>query len=130
MFPMGTLLFQASQPDRSGKDMLVSIDTIKCFLDKIGERYSFNKKPDSQVEKKMSPGPSVNEVMETIMKDENEPSTQDQFGNATDEDGLMELFDQISSLMSLMSDWLELDTTIVINEASLQGKSATYQITI
>ena len=50
MFPMGTLSFQASQPIRSGNDMLVSIDTIKCFLGKIGERYSFKKKPDSQIE--------------------------------------------------------------------------------
>ena len=32
MFPMETLLFQASQPVRSNKDMSVSIDTIKCFL--------------------------------------------------------------------------------------------------
>ena len=34
IFPMGTLSFHESQPVRSGKDMLVSIDTIKCFLEK------------------------------------------------------------------------------------------------
>ena len=47
MLPMEALSFQASQPIRSGKDILVSIDTIKCFLGKIGERDSFKKKPDS-----------------------------------------------------------------------------------
>ena len=31
-FQLYTLSFQVSQPIRSGKDMLVSIDTIKCFL--------------------------------------------------------------------------------------------------
>ena len=51
-------------------------------------------------------------------------------GNVTDEDGLMELFDQFSGLKSLMSDLLESDPTIVISEASLQGKSTTYQIII
>ena len=56
------------------------------------------------------------------MADENEPSTQDPNSNATDEDGLMELFDPFSSFISLMSDCLELDTTIIISEACLQGK--------
>ena len=42
----------------------------------------------------------------------------------------MELFNQFSGLMSPMADWLEPDITIVNSEASLQGKSATYQITI
>ena len=42
-FPAGTLSFQASQPIRSGKDISVSIDTIKWFLGKIGEKHSFKK---------------------------------------------------------------------------------------
>ena len=49
-FPMGTLSFQTSQPIRSSKDMSVSPDTIKCFLSKIEERYSFKKKMESQHE--------------------------------------------------------------------------------
>ena len=32
MFPMVYLSFQASQPIRSSKDMLVNIYMIKCFL--------------------------------------------------------------------------------------------------
>ena len=94
MFPMGTLSFQASQPIRSGKH------TIKCFLAKIGERYSFKKKQDSQIKQKTSTESSVNEVMETIMADENEPSTQDPTGNVTDEDSLVGLYDQFSGLTS------------------------------
>ena len=42
--------------------------------------------------------------METIMADENAPSIQDPIGNATDEDGLMELFDQFSNLTSPILD--------------------------
>ena len=57
--------------------MSVSIDTIKHFLGKIRVRYNFKRKPDSQVEQKISTKSSVNEVMETIMVDENEPSTWD-----------------------------------------------------
>ena len=32
IFPMGTLSFPASQPIRSGNDMLVGMETIKCFF--------------------------------------------------------------------------------------------------
>ena len=56
------------------KDMLLNSDTIKSFLSKIGERYSFIRKLESQVEKKISTESSVNKVMETIMADENELS--------------------------------------------------------
>ena len=34
MFPVETVSFQAYQPIRSGKDMSVSTDTIKCFWEK------------------------------------------------------------------------------------------------
>ena len=68
--------------------------------------------------------------METLMAGKNNPSTQVQIGNTWEEDDLMKLFDQFSSLMSPVSDWLELDTAIIINEASLQGKRVTYQVTI
>ena len=35
IFAMGRLSFQASQPIKSGKDVLISIDTIKHFLEKL-----------------------------------------------------------------------------------------------
>ena len=74
------------------------------LLGKIGQRYSFKKKLDNQHDKTISRKPSVNEVMETIMAGENDPSTQDPIGHVADEDGLMEPFDQFSSLTSLVSD--------------------------
>ena len=87
MFPMGTLLFEVSQPIKSGKGMWVSIDTFNVFLGKIGGRYNLKKKEDSQIEKQISMEPYVSKVMETIMAQEYESSTQDPIGNATDEDG-------------------------------------------
>ena len=74
----------------------------------------------------ISSEPSVNKVMETIITGKNDSSTQVSIGNVTDEDGLMELFDQFSGLMSPMSDWLKLDNTVIITEASLQGKTTTH----
>ena len=60
---------------------------------------------------------------------EGNPATQNQADNVVNKDGLMELFDQFSGLVSPMLGWLELYTTIFIIEASLQ-KSTTYQVTI
>ena len=129
-FIRGTLSFQASSVTiQSSKGTSVSIDTIKWFLGKIGERYRFKKNPESHHENTTSSESSVNKVMEAMMAGDNDPSTQDPVWNVTDEDGLLELFDQFSGLMLLMSDCLEPDT-IVITEATLQGKCATYMVTI
>ena len=100
----GTLSFLASQPIRSSKDMLVSIDTIKHFLSKIGEMFSFKKKQESQHENAASSESSVSEVMEAVMTNENDPSSQDAVCNVIDEHELKELFDQFSGLMSPMLD--------------------------
>ena len=64
------------------------------------------------------------------MAGKNDPSTKEPIGKVKDEDGLMELFNQFPSLTSNKLGWLEPDTAIVISEASLQGKSAMYQVTI
>ena len=84
--------------------MSVGIDTIKCFLGKLAEKYRFKKKSDSQHENTILMEPSVNEVMQTIMAGENDLATQDPIGNVTDEDALMELFDQFSGWMSPVLD--------------------------
>ena len=84
--------------------MSVSIDTIKCFLEKIREKNSFKKKPESQHESRTSSEASVNEVLEAVMSYKDDPSTKDQVCYATDEDGLMEPFDPFSRLMSSISD--------------------------
>ena len=56
------------------------------------------------------------------MAGENDLSTEDLTANATDGDGLIEVFDQFSGLTSFMLDCLELDTTVVISETSLREK--------
>ena len=84
--------------------MPISIDTIKCFWGRIGDRYSFQKKPESQHDNRASSGSSVNDVMEAKMAGENDPSTQDSVCNVTNEDGLMELFDWFTGLMLPLSD--------------------------
>ena len=129
MFQMGTLSFQTSQLTRSSKDIQEVLTPSKCFLGKLGDRYSFKKKQETQHDGTPSSVASVNDIMEAVMVWENNPSTQDSVQNATDEDGLMELFDQFSGLMSPMLDWLDLDT-VVISEVSLQGKCTTYQVTV
>ena len=60
--------------------------------------------------------------METIVAGENETPKQDPIGDATDEHSLIELFNQFSGFMSLVLEWTELDTSIVISKASLQGE--------
>ena len=120
IFPIRTLLFQTSHLIRWSKDMLARID-MKCFLGKLGERYSFRKKLESQHENTASSASAVNEVMEAVMACEDDPSVQDPVCNITDEDGSMELFDQFSGLMSPMLNWL-VPNTVAINKVSLQGK--------
>ena len=68
--------FQASHPVKSSKDMLVSIDTIKHFLSKLGEQYSFQKKPETQHDSASSSEESVNEVVQAVMAWKNDPLTQ------------------------------------------------------
>ena len=84
--------------------MSVSIDTNECFWGKIGERYSFKEKLDSQHENPILAELSVNEVMETIMAGKNDPSTWDPTGNVTDKDNLRDCSRLFSSLMSTVSD--------------------------
>ena len=66
--------------------MSLSINTIKHFLGKIGEKYSFKKKSNNHGSPK-SPESTVNEVMESITTNENYPASQEPMSNATDEDG-------------------------------------------
>ena len=99
IFPMGILSFQVSQPIRSGKDVSVSIDTIKNFLGKLGERDSLQKKLETQHDSAPSSEESANEVMQSVMTLENDPLTQDLSHSVAGEPDLMELFDQFSRWM-------------------------------
>ena len=82
--------------------MSVGIDTIKCFIGKIGGKYSFKKKSNNQ-EIKIPQETTVNEVMESIMTNGHYPASEEPISDVTDEDDLMKLFDQLSGLMSPMS---------------------------
>ena len=104
MFSMETLSFQMSQPIRSSKDILVSIDTIKHSLGKRGERYSFKKKSESKQESTTSSEASVDEVMEAVMACEDEYLTQEPVHSTTDEDGWIKLFYKVSRFMFPMLD--------------------------
>ena len=114
---------------RSADNMIFSIYTIKHFIGKIGEKYSFKKKSNHQENPKLLET-TVNKVMESIITNENHSASEEPISDATDEDDLMKLFNQLSVLMLSMSYWLELGTTIVISEASLQGKGTTYEVKI
>ena len=48
--------------------MLVCINAIKCFLGKLGEKYSLQKKLETQHDSAPSIEESVNDVMEAMMK--------------------------------------------------------------
>ena len=75
--------------------MLVSFDTLNTFWENKRE-VELQEGSRQSIIKYVSSESSVYKVMETIMIDDNEPSTQDPISNVTDEDGLMELFDQFS----------------------------------
>ena len=82
---------------------MVSVDTIKCFIGKIGEEYSFKKKLNNQGNPN-SPEPTINENMETITTNEIYPSSEEPISNVMDGDGLMKLFDQFHCLVSPLSN--------------------------
>ena len=88
IFPTGNLSFQASQPIRSGKDMAVSFGQDSREVQLLEETRQPSRKEN------------CNWSDETIMADEIKPSIKDLLGNARDEDGLIELFDQFSGLTS------------------------------
>ena len=63
---MGTLSFQASHKIESNDDISLSINSIKCFLGKMDEKYSLKKKPDKPPKDLKSPDITINEITEAI----------------------------------------------------------------
>ena len=70
MFPTGILSFGVAQQIKSSNGISFSINTIKCFLGKIGKKYILKKKPDNISEDLQSMEATVNETMETITTNE------------------------------------------------------------
>ena len=77
-----------------------------------------------------APEATINETMETITTNENNTDSDKPTHESTVEEDLMSLFKQYSSFTPPISDWLGADATVVISEASIQGMSTTYHITV
>ena len=130
MFLTGTLSFQASKQIRSYGDLSVCASTIKYFLPKKGDKYCFKKKSKNQHENPKSVEATINEVFESITTNINYPASQEPLSKPNNEDDLIQLFDQLFSLMLPRSDRVEPVATVDISKAFLQGKETTYQVTI
>ena len=76
------------------------------------------------------PEPTVNEIMETITTDENNTNSKELIHEPPNEEEQMNLLEQYSNFTPTTPDWQGADTTVVISEASIQGKSATYHVTV
>ena len=83
------LSFQVSLQTRSFDDLLLSINTIKCFYGKMGEKSSFKKKTNNLHESLESPEATVNDIMESITMKENYPTSQEPKSDSTVEDKLI-----------------------------------------
>ena len=104
-FPTGTLSLQASQPTKAGDKISLSVNTIKHFLGKIGEKDALQKKSNTPSNTPMSPDVAINEVMETIsMTNDNHTDKTEPVNKTVDEDDLLSLTDQYSEFISPTSD--------------------------
>ena len=65
-FTAGTLSFQASHQIKPGNDISLSVNTVKHFLSRKGEKYTLQKKLNTSSDAPNSQDVMVNEVMETI----------------------------------------------------------------
>ena len=99
------------------------------FSWKNRRKIKLQKEINNQHESPKSLEATVNKVMQCITY-ENYPVSQEPVSDSTDEDDLMRLFHQFSGFMHPVSDWLELDTIIVISKTALEGKSTIYHVTI
>ena len=73
----------------------------------------------------------VKEVMETVtVTDDEQADTAESANKTADEEDLLNLFNQYPDVMSSISDWLFKDIDVIINEASSEGISAEYSITM
>ena len=72
--------------------MLANSNAIKCFLGKLGEMYSLEKKPETQHDSAPSLEEFVNEVVQAVITKENDPSTLDSSYRVAVEDNLWTCF--------------------------------------
>ena len=65
-FPTGTMSFQVSQQIKPGDDISFSVNTIKHFRSRIGEKYALQKKTNTLWDATKLQDIVIHEVMETI----------------------------------------------------------------
>ena len=65
-FSTDTISFQVSKQVKSGDDISSTVNMIKSFLSKKGEKYTLQKKSNTLSEISKSQGAAVHEVMDTI----------------------------------------------------------------
>ena len=83
-----------------GDDISLSVNTIKHFYGKLGEKYTFQKKSTTPSDPPKSQNLTVNEIVETItMTDDKLIDTLESLYKVVGEENLLSLFDQ-------NSDWL------------------------
>ena len=68
--------------------------------------------------------------MEIITTKENNTGSKEPTNKPSNEEDLINLVEQYSSLTQPTSDWLGTNVTVVITEASIQGTSTTYHVTV
>ena len=90
------------QQIKSNNDISLSINTIKCFLRDIGEKYSLTKKTDNSPEDLKSPEATVNESSETITSTDNDTNSKESTQESTNKDDLLNLFQQFYDFAQLL----------------------------
>ena len=100
-FTAGTLSFQASQQIKPANDISLNASTIKHFLNRIGEKYTLQKKLNTSSKASNSQDVTVKAVIETATANDDEQiDTVEPANNAPDKEDLPSLLDQYSDLMS------------------------------
>ena len=74
-FPTGTKSFQASQQIKAGDDISLSVNTVKHFVSKIDERFTFSKNETPCP----IPDIAINKVLETITSTNDNHTEQSQY---------------------------------------------------
>ena len=98
-FNIDTISFQASQQVKAGNEILLIGNTTKVFLSKTGEKYTLQKKSNIPSNAPKTQDVAKNEVMETIiMTNDSDTDCTEPVHKATDEQDLLNLFDQYCNL--------------------------------
>ena len=104
-FPTGIISFQVSKQVKPGDDISSTANIIKCFLGKIGKKYTFQKRSNTPSSIPKLQEIAVNKVMETITYTHNSQADRAEPSHVTVKgEDLFSLFNQYSNLISSTSD--------------------------